>query len=105
MRKGVRIEECWTARINSDLEDAVNEVNGNLSRLAKSERPEVIEEFGKIEERKKPTRNRTLIGILNKKPGKQGSVEIIDGAHRLVAMWTKEVKKTNMFLGKPKMKS
>ncbi len=103
-RGGVRLEDCWTSGIRPVEEDprfqeAVDDVEGNLVRLSKH--PYVVE----VKEFKKTMpncNNRTLIGIYHEKIGeKQGSVEIIDGAHRLVAMWKNGMRKTDMFLGKP----
>ena len=107
LRKGVPLEECWTARINSGLVDAVNEVSGNLSQLAKSERDEVIGYFGKVEDRNMPNRkNRTLIGLLREKKGeKEGKIQLLDGVHRLVGMSSNGAQKTKMYLGKLKDES
>ncbi len=103
-REEVRLEDCWTSGIRPELQKAIDEVKGNLVRLSKHPDPNVIAEFEKC---KMPNcNNRTLIGIYHEKIGeKQGNVEIIDGVHRLVAMWRNGMQKTSMFLGKPTARS
>ena len=105
-RKGVSLKDCWTAAINEGLKNAVAEVKGNLVRL--SEHPDAVNEFNN---KMPPAYKQTLIGVLRIKSDiegddlvskKDGNVQIIDGAHRLVAMWRNGIKETGMYLGKQK---
>ena len=97
LRKGVPLKECWTARINKKTKAAEDKVGGNLVLLGKSKHPAAKAEFENC--KMPPPDKQTLIGILQRKDSRKGKIQLLDGAHRLVAMWRNRFRKTDMYLG------
>ena len=98
LRKGVPLKECWTAGIDKrKTKDAEDKVSGNLVLLGKSKHSAAKAEFENC--KMPPPDKQTLIGILQRKDSRKGKIQLLDGAHRLVAMWRNRFRKTDMYLG------
>ena len=83
----IDVREVYSKRINSNLEAPLQRERGNLARLAAfvPSDPVLQGEFD-IHRRPATDEERTIIGVKHPCEGRQGSIELIDGAHRFVAM-------------------
>jgi hypothetical protein len=92
----VPLRSLYSCGINQTVEDDLNAGQGNLFKFA-----DVASKYPEFRTNSVPQGElATIIGVAHPCAGKVGSVEVLDGVHRAVAMVKKGIAETHAFLAK-----
>ena len=92
----------YTSRINKKMEADLNAVNGNLKRFVERKYAPKYKEFQL--DRVPSGSAATVISVARRKPGREGEIELIDGAHRVVSMLYNNMEQSEAYIAKLKDK-
>ena len=95
--RDAKLSEFYTRDLNPTVKPVLDRVKGNLRAFEpKSMKfPEYQNVFVP------DPKDATVFGVLHKTPGRKGTIQLIDGAHRIVAMVRAKAKTTDAFLAIP----
>ncbi len=90
----------YTSRINEEMEADLNTVNGNFKRFVEKGYACKYKEFRL--DRVPCGTEAIVIGIARRKPSRDGTVELIDGAHRVVSMLHNNIEQSEAYIAELK---
>lgn len=99
--KKVPLTDLYTCGINSKMKADIDSVQGNLKRFADAGLAKKYSEF-RVNSVPSQGDFRTLIGIAQSVDKRDGSIQIIDGCHRAIAMLANSIMKSDVYIGKLK---
>lgn len=94
----IRLVDLYSCGINSDMKDDLDSVKGNLKHFVDAGYPRKYPEF-RLESVPPEGEARIFVGIARSDPNRDGSIELIDGSHRAVAMLANSITSTNAHIG------
>lgn len=97
----VSLPHLYTCGISSAMKDDLNCVNGNLKRFVDEGYAAKYPEF-RLDSIPPEGEARTVIGIARVEYGQDGTIELIDGAHRVAAMLANGITVSDAYIGQIK---
>ncbi len=94
----IQLTDLYTCDIKSKMKDDLDSVNGNLEQFVKAG---YAREYTDFQQDRVPSEGkaRIVIGIARRESGRNGSIELIDGAHRIVAMLVNGITECDAYIG------
>ena len=96
----INLECLYTCGINEKINVHLDLVNGNLKSFVKQGYAREHPEFQL--DRKPPTSKAKIIGIAHRASEKQGTIELVDGAHRVVSMLHNNMEQSEAYIARLK---
>jgi len=94
----VYLDDLYTCGINSEMKADLDAVRGNLKRFVDIGYAAKYSEF-KLDSDLPQNEAKILIGIAQFYSDRDGTIELIDGAHRAVTMLSKGITKSKAYIG------
>ena len=94
----ISLADLYTCGINPKMKGDLDSVNGNLKRFVDAGYATKYPEF-RLDSIPSEGKARTLIGIARSESNRDGNIELIDGAHRVVPMLANGIMSSDAYIG------
>ena len=94
----VYLSVLYSCGINPCMKEDLDAVRGNLKQFWMNEYTKKYREF-RLDSTPSEGKAKTIIGIARSKPERNGSIQVIDGAHRVIGMVANDIHQCWAYLG------
>lgn len=94
----IDLADLYTCGINPKMKDDLDSVSGNLKRFVDAGYATKYPEF-RLDPVPSTWRARVVIGVARSEFSREGNIELIDGAHRVVALIANGITSSDAYIG------